>query len=789
MKKIMILCCVTAFLSGCSPVNRFTRLRKLPRVYSENYQIPGIKAPKSGAHKKPWIVYSDREGNAAYVNPGGRIKSAETTFREPFLVIGHKGDFLRLIKYKPEHIKNNRFTGRKKAEYIGWMHSSRLILSPSSVTDIRSGQHDKLLTAVTDTSSVLHPEAYFVTADSLKVFGDPGLEKQTAAIGMNEIVFALKYSPDGRGVLISRTTDITADKAGEQIVGWIPEVMLGNIGRKVFVKTGLAGTFQQPDILAYSPVIRPYSTDSTYTFCSGAFAPLIDKSLNFVYNIDGQPVSYSEGRAIKHRLQNINLLFAMESGTKQAEQFPMLLNAIQNLQPLFELPDDNYRYRFGAAISLGGKIVTIPLTSDYQSLTDGMSRIASVMRESCHDSLPAWSALKMSLDLLDDRQQSTNLIVSVGETGSLRDEAINPIVAALKKKNCRLLGWQLYAADSDNFNNFVLQLGDMIDAYAGSQVVDKRKMLFYADQFFRSNLLRDAGNNFFMLDYPYASMTQGGFLFPEKGETLSPELFTGAVDSIMSQIRADNRLLSESIDRAFATIGNDKDRFDSLFIAAFGLPQGTKPGKDFKRTFVTGAPAWYTESERISVPDSLVHYQLLLSEVELEQLKGQLETLCALEVDVKNSGKPRKGSTKNLCRYLQETEHLSDKELAARHAETESPTDTVYVSTKKIRRHLYKFYMHGLNECRVCRFSRKELNRFSLARAHRRIFGLPSNNPFLDGITLKELKKKKILTDHQLDLLVQYFKKIKEEMDAKAGERQVPMGSHNYYYIDAKLLP
>lgn len=67
-----------------------------------------------------------------------------------------------------------------------------------------------------------------------------------------------------------------------------------------------------------------------------------------------------------------------------------------------------------------------------------------------------------------------------------------------------------------------------------------------------------------MLDYPYASMTQGGFLFPEKGETLSPELFTGAVDSIMSQIRADNRLLSESIDRAFATIGNDKDRFDSL---------------------------------------------------------------------------------------------------------------------------------------------------------------------------------------------------------------------------------
>lgn len=788
MKTIM-LCCVTVLLSGCSPVNRFTRLRRLPREYSENYQIPGIKAPKNEVHKRPWIVYSDREVNSNYVNPGGRLKSEGSAFKEPFLVIGHKGDFLRLIRYKPDHIRNNRFTGRKKAEYVGWMHSSRLILSPSSVTDIQSGQHDKLLTAVTDTSSVLHPEAYFVTADSLKVFGDPRLEKQTAAIGMNEIVFALKYSSDGRGVLISRTTDITVDKAGEQIVGWIPEVMLGNIGRKVFVKTGLPGAFQQPDILAYSPVIRPYSTDSTYTFCSGAFAPLIDKSLNFVYNIDGQPVSYSEGRAIKHRLQNINLLFAMESGTKQAEQFPMLLNAIQNLQPLFESPDDNYRYRFGAAISLGGKIVTIPLTSDYQSLTNGMSRIASVMRESCRDSLPAWSALKMSLDLLDDRQQSTNLIVSVGETGSLRDEAINPIVAALKKKNCRLLGWQLYAADSDNFNNFVLQLGDMIDAYAGSQVVDKRKMLFYADQFCRSNLLRDAGNNFFMLDYPYASMTQGGFLFPEKGETLSPELFTGAVDSIMSQIRADNRLLSESIDRAFATIGNDKDMFDTLFIASFGLPQGTKPGKKFKRIFASGSPAWYTESERVSVPDSLVDYQLLLSEVELEQLKGQLETLCRLEVDVKNSGIPRKGSTKNLCRYLQETEHLSDKELASLHAETASPVDTVYVSTRKIRRHLYKFYMHELNECCICRFSRKELKRFSLARAHRRIFGLPSNNPLLEGITLKELKKRKKLSDANLAALIIYFKQSKDKFEEPHSVKQVFSGNQAYYYIDSKILP
>ncbi len=789
MRKVITAACVFLLLWGCAPVNRFTRLKKLPRDYSENYQIPGIRAPKSGEHKQPWIVWSDREGNVAHVNPGGRIKSADAPFREPFLVIGRKGDYLQLIKYKPENIKNNRLAGRKKAEYAGWMHTSRLILSPSSVTDIRSGLHDKLLTAITDTSSVLHPGAYFATADSLKVFGDPGFEKQTATVGMNEIVFALKYSPDGRGILVSRATGITPDKAGEQIVGWIPRVMLGNIGRQVFAKTGLPGTFPQPDVLAFSPVTRPRHDSSACTFNSGAFAPLIDKSANFVYNIDGQPLGYSEGQAIKQGLQNINLLFAIESGSKQAEQFPVLLNAIQNFRLLFEAGDDGFRYRFGAAVSLGGKVVTVPITPGYQSLTDALNGIAAAMKESGDNPLPAWSALKKALDLLDGQEQATSLIVSVGETGALHGEAMAPVITALKKKNCRLLGWQLYTTNSDNFNNFVLQLNDMIDAYATSRVTDKRGMILYADQFCSRNLLRDAGNNFILLDYPGGSMTQGGFLFPEKGETLRTELFAGAVDTLLSQIRADNRLLSGSIDRAFATVGNDRDRFDSLFVSAFGLPRGTMPGKDFKKIFATNLPAWYRESGRISIPGSLMQYQLLLSEPELEQLKGQLETLCALEVDVKNSGKPRKGSTKNLCRYLRENEQLSDRELAAGQAETDIPADTVYVPTKKIRRHLYRFYLKGVNECRVCRASRKEMKNLTLARAHRRIFGVPSNDLLLEGITIKELKKKKVLSDRQLDLLVQYFKKVKEEMDAKAAEKQIPMGSRNYYYIDAKLLP
>lgn len=315
-------------------------------------------------------------------------------------------------------------------------------------------------------------------------------------------------------------------------------------------------------------------------------------------------------------------------------------------------------------------------------------------------------------------------------------------------------------------------------------------MILYADQFCRSNLLREAGPNFLMLDYPYASMTQGGFLFPEKGETLPMELFAGAVDSIVTQIKADHQLLSESIDRAFATVGNGKDRLDSLLIATYHLPQGVKPNKEFKKIFGDVAPIWYRKTERITVPDSLMRYYLLLSDPELKQTIERLETLCAIEVDVKDMNKPKKGKVKQLCRYLRERVRPDKVEtLGASPANPESKADTVYVSTGKIRRHLYRFYMSELRNCRICKNKRKEIRRYSLSYAHSQIFGVPANSPVLDDITVKDLKKKKQLTDKELDGLIQYFKERKENMAKKYGEEKITMEGQSYYYIASELLP
>lgn len=789
MRKLFAILISAVILSACAPVHRFTRLRKLPREYSENYSVEGIKAPRSEAHFKPWVVYSDRVGDAAYVNPGGRVKSVEINPLDAFLVIKRKGDYLRLIKYKPENIKKNRFDQRKKADYVGWVHSSRLILSPSSITDVRSGLHDKLLTAIADTSAILSPESYLATADSLKVFGDPDLQKQSTVIGLHSIVYALKYSPDGRSVLVAKTPELVVDKIGEQVVGWIPEVMLKKIGRQTFVETSLAAKGTQPDVLKYSPVIRPYRTDSVYTFKSGAFLPVIDKSDNKVFNIDGQPVSFVQSEMIKDNLKEINVLFSMEQSSHLPEQYPKLLNAIQNLHSLFSMSDPSQMYRFGAAIATGRGVEIIPLTSDYETLVDKMTGLSSLVTTNKKTSLPAWAAMRKALTLLDNPATSVNLIIEIGEKGEMQEEAPASIAESLGKKNCRLLGWQLYASNEESYNNYTLQLSDMIRRYADYQTIHKRKILLYADQFVACNLMREASSNFFMLDYPYASMSQGGFLFPEKGELLPIEQFAGAVDSLLTQIRTDYNSLTERIERAFSTIGNTKDKLDGTLVSQYHLPKGIKPGKEFKKMFAEVAPVWYKDVPRMAVPDSLMRYHLLLSEPEQKLLKERMETLCAMEVDIKDKTKPKKGKTKKLCRYLEETENRDDEESDSLQVDVASKMDTVYVSTRKVRRHLYNFYMSELRSCKVCRLKRKEIRRYSLALAHRQIFGVPANEEELKGITVKGLKKRKKLSDAELDALIAYFKHCREEFGKKATDEQFSSAGQTYFYIDSKLLP
>ena len=92
------------------------------------------------------------------------------------------------------------------------------------------------------------------------MFGDPELQNQTGVVGIHAIIYALKYSVDRRSVLVSKTPSLSADKIGEQVIGWIPAVMLQEIGHQVFTGTAfsrVAGFAKDAEICSYD-ISLPY---------------------------------------------------------------------------------------------------------------------------------------------------------------------------------------------------------------------------------------------------------------------------------------------------------------------------------------------------------------------------------------------------------------------------------------------------------------------------------------------------------------------------------------------------
>ena len=74
MKKFFFITISIIFLSlmGCSPITPLTRVKKTPKIYTQNFCCDE-KVKKSLENRTPWIVFSDREENPTYYNAGGKV--------------------------------------------------------------------------------------------------------------------------------------------------------------------------------------------------------------------------------------------------------------------------------------------------------------------------------------------------------------------------------------------------------------------------------------------------------------------------------------------------------------------------------------------------------------------------------------------------------------------------------------------------------------------------------------------------------------------------------------------
>ncbi len=818
IKSTGVAVCAVCLIS-CGPVNRFTKVKRVPREYALNYCAGEIKAPRSTEwfKREPWIVFSDKSGNMSFQSATGKNEMKEIKYMDAFLVIKRKGDWLKVIEYDPSILVNGQLKEWRKAKYSGWIHKGDLLLTRSSVTDLATGFKNKSIVILTDTMTLEQPPRYLV-ADSARLFKDTDLTKEQGKVSLYSIVYPLKKSLSGEQTLVSKRGYISADSVNNDVLGWIDNSLLASAGQQLHVDVSTLPDSvlwfkdrQRRDTLslrnnqldeslifsasnkamAYSPVLSYRQNKDSVCFVTCVPMPLIDKRDSYVLNVNGNPIFYSDFKEIEQSLKKINVVFVLEGKDETIRRFPSIVNVVQGLRPTLT-DDEFFSFRFGAVLTFneenGEQGPICPLTADYMKMLDFLS----VKSKKAKDLRPlyglrgSWSGLRNAVDMFNDCPDQTNLLIVIGDKGFNSEWADSTLVNQMAKNNCRMLGFQLYGGEPDNFNNFVLQVGNMIDGYAPKVSEMKREKIVYADQLRTSNEYRETKKkNAYCLDFPERSMTQGWLVFPQKNETLELEGLSSAVDSMIGQVKYDNQLLTGSLYRAFDEVGYFRYKLDSTLVDYQRMR--AIDARPLVAAMRNASAEWSLPSQPVLFHDSIsseLDYYLLTTEDELKSLRKYVDGLSANEVDYKYDAKKSKRKERKFCDCPGDMLYMNMESI--------TPADSnemhEYASTRKIRRKLVAHYLKYRNYGKYCPIKRKTFLRMPIAEAQRRFTSCPTDNPFLEMFCVKDLKKKKLIPDETLDFLIEYFKSKKKALDKEVGKSFQSNGV-TYYWIDRRILP
>lgn len=819
--KIGCLCGIVC-LTACGPIHRFTRVKKVPREYVRNYSVEGVKAPRdlSLFKRNPWIVFAKEKGTS-FLSPSGKNEMQQVKYMDAFLVIKRKGDWLRLIQYDPAILKNGRLKKWKQAKYCGWMNQNDLLLTRSSVTDIITGFKNKQTVMLSDTAALADPSIYFAN-DSVKLFKDTDLTQEVGKIPFYSIVYPYQASADKGCTLVANKPALDADSIGQAAIGWIDNRLLAVPGQQLHVdiaslpdstllfkskdrKDTLQLAFKniqeylqfgknQPAI-RYSPVLSYRCDDTTFCFKTHIPMPAVDKRDSYVLNVNGHPIYYKTFKnKIEKDLRKINLVFVIEGEGNTVRQFPAVVNAIQGLQSQLT-GDENFSFRFGAVLTFNEpdnrEDPVCKLTSDYMKLLDFLSGKARNVEQLklVYGRFGSWSGLRTGVEQFNKCPDETNLLVVIGDKGFNSEWADSTLVNRLVKNNCRLLGFQLYGGEPDNFNNFVLQIGNMIDCSAPRISRKKRELIVYPEQVRNGNEYAEVNHNTYCLDFPNRSMTQGWLVFPQKNESLELEGLVTTVDSMLQQVKFDNTLLSNSLAKAFDEVGTRRYKADSTMVNYYHFRQPDIPS--VTSVLPNVEPGWQLPAQPVVLPDSLsstLKYYLLANEEEFRRLRKYMEEPAKLIVDYKYEAVRKKKQGKVSICDCPDDYFQTDTEKSTVRVKTDSLNVPEYASTRRVRRKLVRHFLSERNTDKYCKVKRKIFLRMPISKALQRFTSCPADYPFFEVYRIKDLKKKEMITDVELDMLIEYFKEKKKLLDEAAG-KSFQSNGQTYYWISRDLLP
>ncbi len=768
-------------LNACSSGNKLNWVKvNYPREYSNNFY--GVKqiGPKTDKNNEPWVVYSANLSNYTVASPNKLDKRENIFLLEPFYVIGQKGNYLKLITHDAEVLKGKR-PDRTDTKYMGWIHQSKMLLSSSSYTNPYTGFKNKFITAIADTFSLANA-SILLDNDSIILFANQNLKDPIGKIGFHEVVYVMIKSIDNKKVFITNKSEISVDDLDGIIGGWTSVSLIQSIGERLFFDsnrsdsiTGSSHNYAKS--LKYNPVFSLSGQKDSVIIKSGDYRPVIDRSDNFIFNSNGNPIDYAKSLELEKNLSNINVIFVFEAAQNTMRQFPSLVNTIQNLQVYFANDTSRFNYRFGAVMSMKKekdlKVDGCGLVDDYSEIFNFVSeRLLHLNDYSPITSSEGWSGLSKAVEIAGQDTDATNIIVLIGENGQDYNKSYSSLIYRLGANNCRLFCNQVYNGRANRYNNFLLQLNEFIDGYAEIVSKNKKELIVDASQFCSENIFTENQKNYYRLDYPNRSMTHGAILFPEKGKMISLEMFTNILDSFITEVKIDNQLLIDSYQKAFRNIGNSKNKCDSVFLEKYNLSSPGMYKRELTENFRSISPIWMVNKDENLVRKNLDLY-LLLNQQEFDDLQVFYDDLTRFEV----IDESQQASRSDMFSLTDNNQYSLS---------TGNPQQR-YQSTGGVRMRLKDLIISRLERGKIKEALQPNIQNMSVGNALGEIIAMPVQMEYLYQIRIRDLLDKNIISDKKLDEMVKYFEKQKHKFE-KAEFEKFSSLKQNYYWVTEDSL-
>lgn len=801
MKLSLYLLLSIVFLGSCSPVNFLTHVKRTPKIYTQNFCCD-----KKVSHyldkKTPWIVYSTKDDNPSFYNPGGKVILKKASYMESFLVIGKKGDFLQLIKYESDIIENNSLKNRKKINYYGWIHQENLLLSSVALTDIDSGRNYKMLVSIKNEKVLPHTKEYFST-DSVVLFKDPELLTPYKKIALHSIAYLYKKTEDRTKSFITVKPQMTPENAQKLISGWVSSSLIipyGQYiyskidkleGRKIFTKdkadtiiTGkdLFTTEDTEEITTLQPISDIKIENSKVHLNTYLPVPVIDNDPNYIYGLSGNPLFYKNFKQLKKDLKHINIIFAFEDDPKVFENFSPLVNTLKQLQNT--LIKDSFTFRVGAVIGFGklsNNIYEISPSTDWEKTFEELETIAKTEKGTDSYKTDTWYATLRAATLLSKYKNDNNLIITIGGKGTDRENVDSDLIDYITKSNARILAYQIYADKGDSFNNFILQAQEVILKSAKKIIEGKKNILVNSNQLPPELFFVEKNENIYTLDFPSRSPWQGWILFPKKKEQLPLDILNASIDTLIHEIKYDSKNIIETIQKSFFLSGMTHSKINKQWLSSLNLPADFCANSSFFKIFGEKIPySFFPISIEVSKENWLKgsHF-LLLSEREVAIIRDFLSDLTKYQVDYKYISQKKQKTWKK--------SFLEDDGTETKRNPEGNPQ---YISTTKTRRKLKKTYYKWARYNKLYPMKKRAIRALSLSESQEVAIATSSENSILKSLKVRDIYNKKLFSDRDLDIMIEYFSQKKAAFEkAVSAENQIESNGEIFYKISLNNLP